>query len=777
MPITAASRAPREEFSGSPAPPAREPDPPSAALDTSLGVAALGPQQEILACFKPQERLRILERLNLLSTTAFFIGKDFQIPIKLNRPGGGWHWDPQTNEILVDPQDLASEPFFKLRSITAHEGAHRRISRIEAIPPNLRRTLGFFSLANALEDPRVNNFLINAYPALREDMVRTHQLDFALESELTKKSRAALGFMPDHVRAGLEYIRRWHYETSGQPAPPRPDLPQHIQDVVEKTLAAARRAWNLYPSKEEADRSSALVDAYALASHRVIRDQIWPEFKKLIDKDVETQTLRELVEELKKHRAAAQSGKGAQSQTGPRASSEPEKPVGARERGEGLLDKLKNIGQKLMDKFGMARDPQKRLASMLGEKKAEELMQALSASAQNTAAESAARAQQEPISQEAKGALLKLLRSLPRAQKKELEQKAQEALGKLEEAIRRELSGKLGEDRRPRRSPPSAAKGAPFPLRYRAERPAPIAEKKSAADSPADGSGAIRVDYRAAPGKSSAKLEDPHFHGDSRTYQAKRKEVIRILNRLEDNLRDIFRKRRASSWSVGRRSGPSIDVERRIGEIAKDVSALKTRAFRQRQLPVEKDYAATLLVDLSGSMKGAKIRETLKGVIILAEVLHRLSIRFEVLGFNNHIFAFKKFHEKMSPEIRRKMAGMLEEVESERARWNDDGWALEQAALRLARQKPSEKFLIVLSDGRPEPSDEHAGKVYELSQVIAKIRKGNTLKLIGLGLGSATDYMERYYPNCLANISAADLAEKLAAFIQNMIEKQDHFKR
>ena len=72
-------------------------------------------QTEILSHFTTQEQTTIHQRQQVLSSLAYFIGKDFQIPVELNEPGAGWHWDFKENKIRVDPKDLLEKPMDYLR--------------------------------------------------------------------------------------------------------------------------------------------------------------------------------------------------------------------------------------------------------------------------------------------------------------------------------------------------------------------------------------------------------------------------------------------------------------------------------------------------------------------------------------------------------------------------------------------------------------------------------------------------------------------------------------
>ena len=61
-----------------------------------------------------------------MSSLAFFIGKDYEIPVKLNKPGEGWHWDFKDNIIRIDPIDLLEKPIDYLRFVISHEGGTQK---------------------------------------------------------------------------------------------------------------------------------------------------------------------------------------------------------------------------------------------------------------------------------------------------------------------------------------------------------------------------------------------------------------------------------------------------------------------------------------------------------------------------------------------------------------------------------------------------------------------------------------------------------------------------
>ena len=149
-------------------------------------------QTEILGHFSVEQQQEILHRQQILSSLAYFIGKDFQIPVELNQPGAGWHWDFGQNKIRIDPQDLVEKPMDYLRFVISHEGGHRRVSRTDDIPPEIWRQPGFSFMMNAIEDPRTNNFVAEAYPRFGDQMDVAYQEDLDFEGKAKGKAKETL---------------------------------------------------------------------------------------------------------------------------------------------------------------------------------------------------------------------------------------------------------------------------------------------------------------------------------------------------------------------------------------------------------------------------------------------------------------------------------------------------------------------------------------------------------------------------------------------------------
>ncbi len=692
-------------------------------------------ESEILATFTPEQQKEILQKKQILSPLVYFVGKDFQIPIELNKPGDGWHWDFKNNIIRIDPKDLLEKPIEYLYFVISHEGGHRRISRTDFISLKEWSQPGFSFMMNAIEDPRMNNFLAENYPKIKEEMHFSYSLMQKLKAESVLKANAELGQNPRFMQAGFEYINQWFREVQGKDTELSADLPDDVKAVVKSTLEFARDSWWTYPSMEDADSGEILIKKYAKASYEINRDRVWPEFKKLIEEDIEDQKKQEALKDMQK-------GEG-----------ESENKNDGRNRGK-IPDEFKeqltpDEQKELEDALDKAIDDLKKeraekLKSKDGDKKTDE--------------ESNDKAEQEnpakPIdmsnfSEGLKRKIKEYVDLLPDEKKKEIGEKAKATIKKFEKDLSDELQGKLSES-------PEKRSG-----------------KEVEIDSIKDTKEPTRRVERILPDKNDEmlkKMKEKIAHElnyDRNIYEKVRREVLPIIDRLESELREIFVDRKMSGWKGGFRIGKRIDIGKRIQEKAKSISPMESKAWQKREMPKEKDYAISLLVDLSSSMQGEKIIETFKAVVVLSEVLNRLSIKFEVLGFNDRgkpIYEYQTFGVQMSKQVREKIGTMISNV----AGTTETGWAISHASKNLIKQKVDQKFLIVLTDGEPNSGE-------ELVMSIENILKKTDIKLVGLGIGAGTAEVTSYFPNSIGDIKVEEMAEKLAGIIKAAIADFDTF--
>lgn len=713
----------------------------SAAMESKRDYRGIS-EKEILSSFSKKEQKEIKYKQRVLSSLAYFIGKDFEIPVELNNPGAGWHWDFKENKIRIDPKDLLEKPLDYLRFVISHEGGHRRISRADFIPLETWKQPGFSLMMNSIEDPRDNNFVAENYPKFKEQMNMAYGMELDLENKYKDKAKEELGYQPKFMQAGFEYIKLWFKETKGERGEISKDLPKEVQEVINKTIVSARDSWWRYPSRKEADEGEDIIQKYAQVSYEINRDEIWPEFQKLVAEDMEDQKMQELLKDMQgqgdgKEEAVSQDLKD-------NLNSEEKKEL--EEAISNAIEEAKK-GQK---EKGEKEDGQKNEDGEPKEKGGKGKPINL-----------------DSLSEGLKQKIKEYIDSLPEDKKKELSEQAEKEIKDFENEINEELGGKLSEN---------PEKLSESKIREEAEEQKQGTKEQSISD--------FEREQERQRQKDLEKYKDileKSLERDANAYEKYRNEVLPIIEKLENDLREIFVQRRANRWKSGFKTGKRIDIKTRIQEKAKGISAVESKAWQRRELPTEKDYAISILVDLSGSMSGQKIRETFKALIVLSEVLNKLSIKTEILGFNDRIYEYQQFGEDLNREIRENMGGVLKEVTDAgphndiKAQWNDDGWALQETSKRLAKEREKEKFLLVLSDGIPIPSSAHSGPQFDLNRVVNRIMQETNQKLIGLGIGRGTEHVGKFYPNSLANIDVKEMAEKLADTIREMIVNYQNF--
>ncbi len=274
------------------------------------------PDEEKLAAFTPDEQHEISSKQKILSSLAYFVGKDFKIPVLLNEPGGGWYWDQEKNHIKVDPKDLLEKPMEYLRFVICHEAGHRRISRIiDVIPKEVWQQPGFPFFFNALEDTRTNTAVAEYYTRFKDQMIDAYDL-LDQEHRAQVQAKAELGHQPKSMQAGFEYIKQWlkWYQWTDDPENREKeydfpdisgDLPEEVKTVIKKTIKQGESSWTRFPTRDMADgresdenrlTGEASITAHAKHAYKIDYEQIWPEFKKLVDQDIERQTQQEALQ-------------------------------------------------------------------------------------------------------------------------------------------------------------------------------------------------------------------------------------------------------------------------------------------------------------------------------------------------------------------------------------------------------------------------------------------------------------------------------------------------
>jgi hypothetical protein len=192
--------------------------------------------------------------------------------------------------------------------------------------------------------------------------------------------------------------------------------------------------------------------------------------------------------------------------------------------------------------------------------------------------------------------------------------------------------------------------------------------------------------------------------------------------------------------------------------------------------PPERRWAAvSLLVDLSGSMRGEKVEAAKLGAEACALALSALGVPFALQGFQDVLIPLLPFGAHRPAAILQATTALEQEVRGDRPQGNnrpennDDGPCLHEAAAALARRAEPERLLVVISDGQPEgsrstPEDLHAA-------VRRWTGPRSPLRVVAIGLGPRTEHVADFYPDAIAGIQPEALPRALAEALQRRLRR------
>ncbi|MEO5339886.1 MAG: hypothetical protein H7837_05115 [Magnetococcus sp. MYC-9] len=176
---------------------------------------------------------------------------------------------------------------------------------------------------------------------------------------------------------------------------------------------------------------------------------------------------------------------------------------------------------------------------------------------------------------------------------------------------------------------------------------------------------------------------------------------------LWQGIRRSFEMLRGSdSWLRRQAQGDELDMDTLVEALTEARTGLEMeeRLFRCRRRN-DRDVAALLLVDMSGSTKGWVLDAIRESLVLLCKALQLLGDRHAVYGFSSRtrkhceFYPIQSFTQDYGPEVERRIAGMLP------MEYTRMGVFIRHATTLLNRQEARTRLLITLSDGKPEDYD------------------------------------------------------------------------
>ncbi len=249
----------------------------------------------------PRESAILEDILNELAAVACKVGGDFGMTVEMGKPGSGTCFNCVRNAVIFDPLQLEESPEAAI-FIAGHEGAHRAITRSpfqlfrkRSEAEKIYSRLGMHTLLNSTEDAAVNDWLAGRYPGIRERMRSVYD-DFAAGEGKTAAlpeiigAMQLLGWVPRFASYCYQIIRRWHTGQAGLVLDPA------VREALKRTSAWLDRCIAAIPDPQRDDEGEIRIKARERLD--ICLRRIWPEYRKLVEMDLRSQELIQLLRRI-----------------------------------------------------------------------------------------------------------------------------------------------------------------------------------------------------------------------------------------------------------------------------------------------------------------------------------------------------------------------------------------------------------------------------------------------------------------------------------------------
>ena len=263
----------------------------------------------------------------------------------------------------------------------------------------------------------------------------------------------------------------------------------------------------------------------------------------------------------------------------------------------------------------------------------------------------------------------------------------------------------------------------------------------------------IRGPGRSSHSTPSQESVSDRWPSDPEAYRACQRAQASVIEPLGDEVLRLLHPRIDRVWIGPRRSGTRLDLRAALSAEA-DPEHLD-QVWERRQPPARNDASITLLLDVSGSMKGEGIDAAQWATVLLAEVCHRVGIPLAIFTFSEGCRLLLDVDEPLDEEIQGRIGGLPQA---------SSGGTLLAAALSKVHQQvldlgTTDPFVVVLSDGIPSDDDDPKARVDEMER--------DGINVLGLGLGPGSEKLAHFITHCQTHLYSTDIA---GAFTRILIQ-------
>lgn len=199
------------------------------------------------------------------------------------------------------------------------------------------------------------------------------------------------------------------------------------------------------------------------------------------------------------------------------------------------------------------------------------------------------------------------------------------------------------------------------------------------------------------------------------------------------------------------------------------------RIFEKKKMGKELDIGFTLLVDLSGSMeRNQRINKARVSTIILAEVLNKVGVPFEIIGFSEEFYGECRVMSHIYRDFSETHTRNYALANMQPLQNNRDGYSIRFAGERLAQREFKQSILIVISDGEP-CADNYEGPraINDVKEVVLKLEKKYHEKVIAFNLSNLSDDTYRKMYSRVVNVTCGytSIANNFIKILAHEIKK------
>lgn len=237
------------------------------------------------------------------------------------------------------------------------------------------------------------------------------------------------------------------------------------------------------------------------------------------------------------------------------------------------------------------------------------------------------------------------------------------------------------------------------------------------------------------------------------------------IEMLQNDLKEIFRN--DSSRDYYARSG-SVSLKRMTSKVA------STRLFERTERSSEKESIAIyMMVDMSASTGGEKIRQEKLAAILTAETLSAFNIPLFITGFSDY-YDVQMFHFVRGENTEEERYSLLNIQPMDN---NFDAYVVRYAEEMLKARPEKRKLFIMISDGQPASRfSAGAAGVRQNAEAVAHMKEEG-INVLAFGVGHVPQELFKHmYGSAFIDVSnISELFNKLADALRIAINGEDDF--